>query len=77
VRLHPSLSNLFRSKIRHLPFALQDPNLHTEATEALRVLVFEIRMVPHNGAPNGHHFGLAGELAGILALGSVTIVAGA
>lgn len=61
-----------------------------EATEALRGLVWEIRMVPDADAPGGHHIELAGELAGILALGvsestkpahlaragSVTMVAG-
>ena len=70
LRLHPSLSDLYRSKIRNLSSALQDPGLKMEATEALRGLVSEIRMVPDADAPNGHHIELAGELAGILALGS-------
>ena len=91
LRLHPSLSDLYRSKIRNLSSALQDPDLKMEATEALRVLIYEIRMVPKENAPNAHHIELAGELAGILALGeaetirpahftraeSVTMVAGA
>jgi hypothetical protein len=91
LRLHPSLSDLYRTKIRNLSSALQDPGLKMEATEALRGLVSEIRMVPDADAPNGHHIELAGELAGILALGeaqttkpaasaglrSVTMVAGA
>ncbi len=90
LRLHPSLSDLYRSKIRNLSSALQDPDLKMEATEALRGLISEIRMMPHENAPNGHHIELAGELAGILALGeaettkpaqfarvkSVTMVAG-
>lgn len=90
LRLHPSLSNLYRSKIRNLSSALQDPDLKMEATEALRGLISEVRMVPHEDAPNGHHIELAGELVGILALGeaettrpaqftragSVTMVAG-
>jgi site-specific DNA recombinase len=90
LRLHPSLSEVYRTKIRNLSSALQDPGLKTEATEALRGLVSEIRMVPDTEAPNGHHIELVGELAGILALGdaettkparlarvgSVTVVAG-
>ncbi|MEO9629637.1 MAG: recombinase family protein [Sulfitobacter sp.] len=68
LRLHPSLSDHYRSKIRNLSSALQDPDLKTEATEALRGLISEVRMVPDENAPNGHHIELAGELAGILAL---------
>ena len=44
-------------------------DLKMEATEALRGLISEVRMVPNEEAPNGHHIELAGELAGILALG--------
>ena len=91
LRLHPSLSEVYRTRIRNLSSALQDPCLKTEASEALRGLISEIRMMPDAGAPNGHHIELSGELAGILALGepettkppriaragSVTMVAGA
>tara|TARA_R110000850_G_scaffold113041_4_gene227553 strand:+ start:2002 stop:3648 length:1647 start_codon:yes stop_codon:yes gene_type:complete len=70
LRLHPSLSDLYRSKIRNLSSALQDPDLKMEATEALRGLISEIRMLPHENAPNCHHIELAGELAGILDLGA-------
>ena len=90
LRLHPSLSEVYRTKIRNLAAALQDPGLKMEATEALRGLISEVRMVPDEDAPNGHHIELFGELAGILALadaettkparfarvGSVTMVAG-
>ena len=91
LRLHPSLLDPFyRTKIRNLASTLRDPDLKTEATEALRGLISEIRMVPDARAPNGHHIELAGDLAGILALGdaqttrpaasaglkSVTMVAG-
>ena len=68
LRLHPSLSELYQTKIRNLASALQDAGLKVAATEALRGLVSEIRMVPDENAPNGHHIELAGELAGILAL---------
>lgn len=69
LRLHPSLSDHYRNKIRNLSSALQDPDIKTEATEALRGLISEIRMVPDENAPNCHHIELSGELAGILALG--------
>ena len=69
LRLHPSLSEVYRSKICNLSSALEDPGLKTEATQALRGLVSEIRMVADVDAPNGHHIKLVGELAGILALG--------
>nr|WP_240794049.1 recombinase zinc beta ribbon domain-containing protein [Pseudorhodobacter turbinis] len=69
LRLHPSLSDLYRSKIRNLSSALQDPGLKMEATEALRGLISEVRMMPDADALNGHHIELAGELAGILSLG--------
>ena len=69
LRLHPSLSDLYRSKIRNLSSALQDPGLKMEATEALRGLISEVRMMPDVDAPNGHRIELAGELAGILSLG--------
>lgn len=68
LRLHPSLSDLYRTKIRNLASNLRDPDLKTEATEASRGLISEIRLVPDVRAPNGHHIELAGELAGILAL---------
>ena len=71
LRLHPSLSDLYRTKIRNLASALQDPSLKMEATEALRGLVSEVRMVPDADAPNGHHIELVGELAGILSLGEL------
>ncbi len=74
LRLHPSLSDLYRSKIRNLSSALQDPDLKMEATEALRGLISEIRMVPDENAPNGHHIELSGELAGILALGEAETI---
>ena len=70
LRLHPSLSEVYRTKICNLSSALQDPGLKTEATEALRGLVSEVQMIPDVDAPNGHHIELAGELAGILALGN-------
>ena len=69
LRLHPSLSALYRRKVRNLAADLQDVGLKMAATEALRGLVSEIRMVPDENASKGHHIELAGELGGILALG--------
>ena len=71
LRLHPSLSDLYRSKVRKLSEALNEPGLKREATEVLRGLISEVRMIPDADAPNGHRIELAGELAGILALGGL------
>jgi site-specific DNA recombinase len=71
LRLHPSLSEVYRRKIFDLSSALQDPGLKAEATEALRGLVSEIRLIPDPEAANGHQIELAGDLAGILALGDI------
>ena len=69
LRLHPSLSDLYRSKIGKLSEALNEPGLKREVTEVLRGFISEVRMIPEADAPNGHRIELAGELAGILALG--------
>ena len=68
LRLHPRLSDLYREKIANLSQALQEPGLRLEATQILRSLITEIRMVPAPGATGGHEIELIGELAGILAL---------
>ncbi|WP_229726022.1 recombinase family protein [Frigidibacter albus] len=69
LRLHPSLTGLYQQKIADLSAALSDPAVKIEAAETLRGLVSEIRMIPDPEAPGGHRIELAGELAGILALG--------
>ena len=71
LRLHPSLSDLYRSKIGKLSESLNEPGLKREATEVLRGLISEVRMIPDVDAPNGHRIELAGELAGILSLGGL------
>ncbi|WP_313352174.1 recombinase family protein [Paracoccus sp. (in: a-proteobacteria)] len=90
LRLHPRLSDLYREKIANLSKALQEPGMKLEATQLLRSLITEIRMLPDSTAPGGHEIELVGELAGILALwaadmrkpprlaraGSETLVAG-
>lgn len=44
LRLHPSLSDLYRSKIGKLSESLNEPGLKREATEVLRGLISEVRM---------------------------------
>jgi site-specific DNA recombinase len=68
LRLHPRLSDLYREKIANLSAALNQPGLKLEATQILRGLISEIRMVPDRAAPGFHHIELIGDLAGILAL---------
>ena len=68
LRLHPRLSHLYREKIANLSKVLQEPGMKREATQILRSLITEIRMLPEASAPGGHEIELVGELAGILAL---------
>ncbi len=69
LRLHPRLSDLYREKIASLAEALNQPDMKPQATELLRGLISEVRMVPDRAAPGFHHVELVGDLAGILALG--------
>lgn len=68
LRLHPRMSDLYREKIAELAEALNQPELKPQATELLRGLISEVRMVPAPGIPGGHEIELVGELAGILNL---------
>nr|WP_280517751.1 recombinase family protein [Falsirhodobacter halotolerans] len=68
LRLHPSLGSRYRSEIARLSEALQAPGMKREATEILRGLISEVRMIPEAGAPGGHRMELVGDLAGILRL---------
>jgi len=90
LRMHPSLTELYRQKIGDLAAALSNPAVRVEAAEAMRGLISEIRLNPATDAPNGHQIELSGDLAAICALGdtqttrpatsaglrSVTMVAG-
>ena len=67
-RLHPRLTDLYREKIAGLSSALSDPSVKVEATEALRGLMLEIRMISDTQARGGHRMELVGELAAILSL---------
>ena len=68
LRLHPRMADLYREKIADLAEALDQPELKPQATELLRGLISEVRMVPAPGIPGGHQIELVGELAGILNL---------
>ena len=70
LRLHPSLTEHYRAKVADLAAALSDPSIKPAATEALRGLISEIRMLPDEGSPGGHRIELEGEIAAIMALGA-------
>jgi DNA invertase Pin-like site-specific DNA recombinase len=65
IRLHPNLAEIYRDKVAHLHEELNRPELHTEASVAIRSLIEEVRLVPENGRLE---IELRGALAGILAL---------
>ena len=64
--LHPALAELYGQKVASLHEELNRPEMRAEATQALRGLVEEIRLVPEDGQLQ---IEIAGDLAGILALG--------
>jgi len=64
-RLHPKLAEIYRAKVANLQEELNRPELRTEAADAIRSLIEEIRLVPMNGKLE---IELGGDLAGILAL---------
>jgi hypothetical protein len=68
LRLHPGLTESYRAKVSDLAAALAAPSLQVQATEALRGLISEARLVPDAAAPDGHQIELVGDLAAILAL---------
>ena len=83
VRLHPNLAELYQQKVINLAEALNEPT-RLEATECLRDLIEEIRLVPENGKLR---IELYGELASLINLANghprskgtgvqVTLVAG-
>ncbi len=84
-RLHPSLADLYRWKVDNLQEALSREDTRVEATEAIRALIDEIRLVPEGGELKIELFG---ELAALIGLANkdprsddrglqVTLVAGA
>ena len=84
-RLHPNLAELYRQKVMNLAQALNDEHMRLEATECIRELIEEIRLVPDNGKLRVE---LYGELAALINLANehprskgtgvqITLVAGA
>ncbi len=84
-RLHPNLAELYRSKVANLTDALNEDGTRAEASEAIRALIDEVRLVPDAGKLN---IELYGELAALITLANkhprsdetgaqVTLVAGA
>lgn len=86
VRFHPNLAQLYHDKVERLTEALNEDSTRTEAAEAIRALIDEVRLVPEGGSLK---IELHGELAALLSLGQrkhpltkdqgvqVTMVAGA
>lgn len=70
LRLHPRLAEVYQRKVKDLQAALNDPELKLQATEILRGLISEIRLIPDPQDGGGHRVELVGELAGIMGLDS-------
>jgi site-specific DNA recombinase len=64
-RLHPKLADLYRQRVERLHEELNRPDLRSEAAEALRALIDEVRLIPEKGRLE---IELVGDLAGIVAL---------
>ncbi len=64
-RLHPNLSELYRQKVTNLAEALNDKHTRGGATDCIRELIEEIRLVPKNGKLRVE---LYGELSALLSL---------
>ncbi len=48
-RLHPGLAEIYRKKVERLREELNRNELRSEATEAIRGLIEEIRLLPEDG----------------------------
>ena len=64
-RLHPKLADLYRQRVDRLHEELNRTELRSEAAQALRELIDEVRLIPEDGRLE---IELLGDLAGILAL---------
>ena len=56
-RLHPNLAHIYHEKVAKLTEALNDENSRTEAAEAIRTLIDEVRRVPDGGTLKIELFG--------------------
>jgi DNA invertase Pin-like site-specific DNA recombinase len=63
--LHPEMARIYRTKVRELANALQEPESRSEATEALRGLVDAIVLTP-NASGDALQIELKGNLAAML-----------
>jgi site-specific DNA recombinase len=63
--LHPEMARIYRTKVRELAKALQEPESRSEATEALRGLVDAILLTP-NASGDALQIELKGNLAAML-----------
>ena len=68
-RLHPKLADLYGQRVDRLHQELNRPELRSEAAQALRGLIEQVRLIPENGRLE---IELVGDLAGILALSTGT-----
>ena len=66
-RLHPNLAGVYRRKVANLAEARDADDTRAEAFEAIRRLVEDVRLVPHE---NDLKIELYGELAALLILGN-------
>ena len=64
-RLHPKLADLYRQRVDRLHEELNRTDLRSEAAQALRELIDEVRLIPEDGKLE---IELVGDLAAILAL---------
>jgi site-specific DNA recombinase len=71
LRLHPGLADLYRQKITSLSASLNEDATRAEASELLRGLISEIRLLPDESASGGHSIEIYGELGAILGLTGV------
>ena len=64
-QLHPQLADLYRRKVDDLHAALNREDTRAEASEAIRALIDEIRLVPEDGELKIELFGELAALAGL------------
>ncbi len=64
-RLHPRLADLYRRKVDNLHDALNRKDTRAEASEAIRALIDEIRLVPEDGELKIELFGELAALVGL------------
>ena len=68
--IHPNAAGLYAARVANLVTALNEPEMATYASEAIRCLIRRIVLTPNAEAPNGLAVELHGDLALILTLAS-------